>query len=280
MSSRQPASRTFLSGELRLHYLEWGSPEAPPMILLHHMNAHAHAWDRFAASMSDAYRVLALDLRGHGDSQWSRTGSYKTADFASDIGALMDDLKLERAIILGGSSGGRVALVYAGQHPERTTALIMEDVGPVRSQEGASRMAVQGEAEEKEFDSLDRVVAYMKAHPGGHSEHRPEEAWRHLAQYATRTQDNGKLTWKRDTSMYGNAEALELWDYVERVACPFLLILGSDSSTVSPEHRDRMTETASNITVVTVQGAGHIVVHDKPREYEQAVREFLASNSL
>ena len=76
------------------------------MILLHHMNAHAHAWDRFAASLSDAYRVLALDMRGHGDSQWSKAGSYKTADFASDIGALMDDLELERAIILGGSSGG------------------------------------------------------------------------------------------------------------------------------------------------------------------------------
>ena len=280
MNNRQPASRTFLSDKLRLHYLEWGSREATPMILLHHMNAHAHTWDRFAASMSDAYQVLALDMRGHGDSQWSRTGSYKTADFASDIEALMDDLELERALILGGSSGGRVALVYAGQHPERTAALIMEDVGPVRSQEGATRMAAQGEAEELEFDTLDRAVEYMKAHPGGHSEHRPEEAWRHLARYATRLQDNGKLTWKRDTSMYGNAEALELWDYLERVECPFLLILGSDSSTVSPEHRDQMTETASNITVVTVQGAGHIVVHDKPREYEQVVREFLARNSL
>ena len=249
------------------------------MILLHHMNAHAHAWDQFAALMSNAYRVLALDMRGHGDSQWSRTGSYKTADLASDVGALMDELGLERAIILGGSSGGRVALVYAGQHPDRTMALIMEDVGPVRSQEGATNMAAQGEAEELHFDTLDRVVEYMKAHPGGHSEHRPEEAWRHLAQYATRREDNGILTWKRDTSMYRNTEALELWDYVERIECPFLLILGADSDTVSPAHRDRMAETASNITIVTMPGAGHIVVHDKLPEYERAVREFLSAHA-
>ena len=76
------------------------------------------------------------------------------------------------------------------------------------------------------------------------------------------------------------AEALQLWDHVERIRCPFLLILGSDSTTVSPEHRDRMFQSASNSTLVTVQGAGHIVVHGKPQEYQRAVREFLGGHSL
>ena len=76
------------------------------------------------------------------------------------------------------------------------------------------------------------------------------------------------------------AEALQLWDHVERIQCPFLLILGSDNTTVSPEHRDRMMQSASNNTLVTVQGAGHIVVHDKSQEYQRAVLEFLKKHSL
>ena len=280
MSTRQPASRLFRSGDLSLHYLEWGSSEATPIILLHHLNTHAHAWDQFAASMSDTYRVLALDMRGHGDSEWSKSGSYTTADHASDVAALMDDLELKRAIILGGSVGGRVALVYAAEHPQRAAALIMEDVGPVRSPESAANFTRQAEAEVAEFDNLDAVVEYMRAHPGGHSEHRPEAAWRYLAQHATKLQDNGKLAWKRDIAMHKTAEALQLWDQVERIRCPFLLILGSDSTTVSPEHRDRMMQSASNSTLVTVQGAGHIVVHDKPEEYQRAVRQFLGRHSL
>ena len=109
MTSNQPTNRTFLSDGLKLHYLEWGSAESTPMVLIHHMNSHAHTWDRFAASMSSSYRVLALDMRGHGDSQWASPESYKTGDFASDVAALVDHLGLERAIIL-------VAPWEAGSH--------------------------------------------------------------------------------------------------------------------------------------------------------------------
>ncbi|MCZ6614502.1 MAG: alpha/beta hydrolase [Chloroflexi bacterium] len=280
VSTGHPASRVFRSGDLQLHYLEWGSSEATPIILLHHLNTHAHAWDQFAAAISNSYRVLALDMRGHGDSEWSKTGSYTTADHASDVAALMDHLKLERAVILGGSVGGRVALVYAAENPQRAAALIMEDVGPVRSPENAANFTRMAEAEVTEFDNMDAVVEYMRAHPGGHSEHRPEAAWRYVAKYATRLQDNGKLSWKRDVAMHKTAEALQLWGHVERIQCPFLLILGSDSTTVSPEHRDRMMHSASNSTLVTVQEAGHIVVHDRPQEYQQAVLEFLKTYSL
>ena len=280
MTSNQPINRTFLSGGLKLHYLEWGSAESTPMVLIHHMNSHAHTWDRFAASMSSSYRVLALDMRGHGDSQWTSPKSYKTVDFASDVAALVDHLGLERAIILGGSVGGRVALVYAGQHPEKTAALIMEDVGPVRTAEAAANMARRAEGDDPEFEDMDEVVAYMRAHPDGHSGYRPEEAWRHIAEHATKLKANGKLTLKRDKGMYRSFEPLQLWNYTKQMRSPFLLILGADSTTVSPEHRDRMIQTIANSTLVTMQEAGHIVLHDRPQEYEAAVREFLAKHNL
>ncbi|PKB68647.1 MAG: hypothetical protein BZY82_00260 [SAR202 cluster bacterium Io17-Chloro-G3] len=280
MAMQHPVDRTFISNGLKLHYLEWGSPNATPLILIHHMNSHAHTWDRFADSMSEQYRVLALDMRGHGDSQWADPGNYKTVDFASDVEALVNHLGVSRAIILGGSVGGRVALVYAGQHQEQTAALIVEDVGPVRTAESAASFPAMAKVADPEFNDVSEAIAYWKAHPGGHGDYRPDEAWEHIAQHSIKRKANGKFTFKRDKAMFGDFETLALWDHVESIKCPFLLILGDASSTVSEEHRDRMIQSIPDSTLVTVERAGHIVLHDKPQEYERAVRSFLKEHNL
>src|SRR5262245_62675297 len=76
--------RTIEANGLRLHYLDWGNDAAPPMLLLHGFSGHAHTWDAFARAMRSRYRVLALDQRGHGDSDRARNGAYTVDDHVGD----------------------------------------------------------------------------------------------------------------------------------------------------------------------------------------------------
>lgn len=272
MTTPSPKDRYFQSGALTLHYLEWGPARATPLVLLHHVGSQAHAWDQFAGRMAAGYRVLALDMRGHGDSQWAGLGNYTTEHYASDVAALVQHLKLARVIILGGSLGGRVAMVYAALHPKNVAALIMEDVGVVRPREIAQGFAERVAAGDPELDTVEEWAENLR----GTNQRTPVEFFLHNARHATKGLPNGKLGLKRDPLIQRDFVPLELWNYMEKVQAPLLLLLGSESTIVSSEQRDRMVGMVADGTAMTIQGAGHIIVHDKPEEFERAVRRFLA----
>ena len=102
---------------LRLHYLDWGSPEKPAMILLHGIARHAHTFDHLAPHFARNFHVLAIDMRGHGDSDWDPEGDYLVEDHVKDLEDLVAQLRLQRITLIGNSTGGRVAQVFAGLHP-------------------------------------------------------------------------------------------------------------------------------------------------------------------
>jgi pimeloyl-ACP methyl ester carboxylesterase len=103
---------------LRLHYLEWGGAAKPAMILLHGIAKHAHTFDHIAVDLARDYHVLAVDMRGHGDSGWSPEGAYLVEDYVKDLEGLVRQLGIRRATLLGNSTGGRVVQVFAGMHPD------------------------------------------------------------------------------------------------------------------------------------------------------------------
>src|SRR5689334_6122580 len=94
---------------LDLHYVEWGPPEAPPVVLLHGITGHARTWDHLARALSPRFRVLALDQRGHGDSAAAADGDYRVETMAADLAAFADRLGLRRFSMVALSMGGRVA---------------------------------------------------------------------------------------------------------------------------------------------------------------------------
>src|SRR5215471_16682715 len=102
----QPASKTLRVNELALHYLEWGKADAPPVVCVHGYTGSAEAFNALARHLRDRYRILALDVRGHGESAWSPTGAYQFADQASDLAAFADRLELEKFVLIGTSMGG------------------------------------------------------------------------------------------------------------------------------------------------------------------------------
>src|SRR5258708_38089066 len=135
-----PADRFVTVNGLRLHVLDSGG-DKPALILLHGIARHAHTFDHIAGEFSQSYRVLAVDMRGHGDSAWSPDGAYLVEDYVRDLEGLVEQLRLTNVTLLGNSTGGRVAQVYAGLHPRNVAKLVVEDVGPERPQNIADAFA-------------------------------------------------------------------------------------------------------------------------------------------
>ena len=116
----------------KIHYVDWGNAGKRPFIMLHGINRTGHSFDKVAPLLQNDYHVIAMTLRGHGDSDWSPKHEYLAEHHASDLHALIEQLKLRDVVLNGNSMGGRVVQVYAGQHPERVWKVIVDDVGPER----------------------------------------------------------------------------------------------------------------------------------------------------
>ena len=138
MPASEPASAFVDVDGLRLHYLDWDG-SAPPLVMLHGFSGHAHTWDRTAAVLSNQYRVLALDQRGHGDSEWAPR--YGSKPLVTDLLHFLDALKLNKVVLMGLSMGGNVAYLFAAMYPERVERLVILDIGPEISSIGVDRIA-------------------------------------------------------------------------------------------------------------------------------------------
>ena len=122
-----PESRFFQSQGLRLHYADWGNEAAPLLLLVHGGRDHCRSWDRIARSLQPHFHVLAPDLRGHGDSDWTKGGSYSLTEYVYDLSRLVRHTAAQQVTIVGHSMGGMVGLIYAGTFPDQVSALVVLD---------------------------------------------------------------------------------------------------------------------------------------------------------
>ena len=128
---REPVARSWASQGLGLHFWDWGNESAPPLILLHGVRDHARSWDWVARALSADWRVVAPDLRGHGESQWSPDGAYIASYHVLDFAKLAGALGSEPVTIVAHSFGGNVAARFAAAYPERVRKLVLlEGMGP------------------------------------------------------------------------------------------------------------------------------------------------------
>ena len=146
-SSTGPASGTFFSQRLRLHYVDWGNPAAPPLLLVHGGRDHCRNWDFVAERLRDRYHIIAPDLRGHGDSEWARNGSYGMAPYIYDLAQLIERQKLAPVTIIAHSLGGMISLRYAGLYPQKVARIVsIEGLGssPKQQAETMAKRLVGG----------------------------------------------------------------------------------------------------------------------------------------
>lgn len=271
----QEASYTdrFISVEgRRIHYLDWGREGQQPFVMLHGIARTAHSFDHIAPHFRQDFRVIAVDMRGHGDSDWHPEGAYLVEDYVKDIEALVEDLDLNDIVILGNSTGGRVAQVYAGLHPELVSRLIVEDVGPERPQNIASGFARRVAQEANGWASEEDLFEQLKAGSPDVS----EELLRARAHYDTKRRDDGRIVWKRDPNLVKGFVPTELWRFIEKIASPTLYILGGDSPIVPPEIRERLKATIPDCQIVVFPGVGHYPDLERPDDYVAEVKRFLS----
>jgi len=255
---------------LRLHYLDWGSPDKPPFIMLHGIGRVAHSFDHVAPHFTDRYHVIAMDMRGHGDSAWSPEGAYLVEDYVKDLEAVVEQLNLHGLTLLGNSTGGRVVQVYAGLHPDRMARLVVEDVGPERTNEIASAFARRVQQEDKGWASEDELLASLMK-----NSKISEELQRNYAHFGSKVREDGRVIWKRDPNLVKGFVPTELWEYVGKIKCPTIYILGGASSIVPPETQKQLKDTLPSVQIVTMPGLGHYPHVESPEEYLKIVTAFL-----
>ena len=285
-----PTSRIYFSQRLRLHYVDWGNPGAPPLLLVHGGRDHCRNWDWVAQALRHDWHVLAPDLRGHGDSQWSPDGSYSLAAYIYDLAQLIHQQDLAPVTIVSHSLGGMITLRYTGIYPESVKKLVaIEGLGvtPRRmieraKQPIADRMrrwieeqrSPRGPNAAASYASIEEALQRMQEANRYLS---PEQA-RHLTQHGVNQNEDGTYSWKFDNYVradrpYGmtQAETEDLWS---RIACPTLLVYGKESWASNPEQDGRLRH-FKDAKVVSFEGAGHWVHHDRLDGFLDLLRGFL-----
>ena len=257
----------------QVHYLDWGTEGQQPFIMLHGIARTAHLFDHIAPHFSPDFRIIAVDMRGHGDSDWHPDGAYLVEDYVKDIEVLVEELDLRDIVILGNSTGGRVAQVYAGLHPDLVSNLIVEDVGPERPNNISSGFARGVERDANGWASEEELLEQLKSGSADIS----EELLQSRARYETRQREDGRIIWKRDPNLVKGFVPTELWRFIEKIASPTLYILGGDSNIVPPETQDRLKEMIPDCEIVIYPGVGHYPSLEKPDDYLAEIKRFLSN---
>src|SRR5215468_1695459 len=272
LQSQQPIERFITVDGLRIHYLEWGSADKQPLIMLHGIGRVAHTFDHIAPHFASRYHVVAIDMRGHGDSSWDPKGAYLVEDYAKDIEALAQQLRLRNIVIWGNSTGGRVAQVFAGLHPELVTAVISEDVGPERPREIADGMTARLKQEdEKGWASEDELLAQQKAS----SPRTGEDILRAYVHYGSKKRADGRIIWKRDPAIGNGFIPTELWRFVREIKSPIIYVLGGRSTIVPAGTQDELKKALPQAQIVTIPGVGHYPSEENTQAYLAIVDKFL-----
>jgi pimeloyl-ACP methyl ester carboxylesterase len=284
-----PTSQSYISQRLRLHYVDWGNPSAPPLLLIHGGQDHCRNWDWVAQELRDDYHIIAPDLRGHGDSAWSPSGEYGMSAYVYDIAQLIHQQKLAPVRIIAHSMGGNVALRYAGVYPEAVTNLVsIEGLGPSpammrRREEASAPRRMRGWIEQKRGFAGRTPRRYATIEDAFHrmqeeNKHLTPEQARYLTVHGAAQNEDGTYSWKFDNYCRSNSptdlapRALhELW---ENIACPVLFVNGKESWASNPETDGRMKHFKDG-RVAEFEGAGHWVHHDRLDAFLETVRAFL-----
>ena len=274
-----PDDKFVSANGLRFHYLDWGEPDNPPMLLLHGFAQTCHSWDFVALALCDRFHVMALDQRGHGDSDWAPDGDYSPEAQQGDIQAIVEALDLHGLVLMGLSMGGRNAFTYAANHPERVRALVIVDAAPENLRAGGENIRRFVEQED-ELDSIEDFVERVRQY----NPRRPVEQIRGSIAHNLKQLPNGKWTWKYDKVLRSPERRTNtdptvtqrLWDYVESLRRPTLVVRGAQSDIVTLETAEAMHRRIPDGRLATVEKAGHLVMGDNPAGFERAVTEFLA----
>jgi pimeloyl-ACP methyl ester carboxylesterase len=275
-----PQDHQVIVGAMRFHYLDWGG-RGHPMLFLHGGGISAHTWDVAALMLRERYHCVALDQRGHGDSEWSPAIDYGVETQVRDVEGFVDLLKLENPVLIGQSMGGLNAMAYAVRRSAQMKGLVVVDVGPEINPTGTQR--IREFASTPELDSpdafLERAVKFNPL--------RDPVVLRRSLFYNLRQVPAGKWALKHDQRRaseeawrISTEQRERLGREVTKISCPTLIVRGALSDVLSDESAGRFARSLPHARWLKVEKAGHNVQGDNPRGLLDAMHPFLQEIGL
>ncbi len=263
-------------------------PRGEAILFVHGFSHNRSVWHDVVDSLPERWRPISLDLRGHGESDWSASGAYDLSDYASDLPACLDALGVERAHIVGHSLGGNVCTLFCAEHPERVRSLTLVDTGPSLAVEGAAHVLGEVGDALRSYPSTEAFREQLsRLHPVGDG-----ALLDRLARASLVRRLDGRYEPALDPGVLGeglgsvasvDAEAMEerLWQALRALGCPVLVLRGGLSSILSEEVARRMVETELVAgRLETLARAGHAIMIDDPSGLSERLIRFLGDASI
>lgn len=266
-----------------------GDPTAQAVVFLHGGGQTRRSWARAASAVAErGWQAITVDLRGHGESDWSADGDYRVVSFAADVREVLTQLP-PKPVLVGASLGGFTAMLLAGElSPSMVSAVVLVDIVPNMDASGASRIhAFMTEKMESGFDSLDEVADMVAAY----NPHRPRPA--DLDGLTTNLRRRGeRWYWHWDPKFVSGTAALPPIEVTEvdrlnaairailRDDVPMLLVRGQLSDLVSQDRADEFLSHFPQVEFIDVRGAGHMVAGDRNDIFADAVLDFLTRHTV
>lgn len=262
----------------RFHFLDHGDAGAPALFLLHGFNQTAHSWDELAEWASEAgFRAIAVDQRGHGDTDRAPGGDYGREAMADDPVQLADAIGIAGFAAIGMSMGAVHAVLLAARHPQRARALVIVDWAP---EVEASGVAVISQVAALSWASFDDAVDAMRLF----NPRRSADNIRARLTHSLGRSDDGRWRWKVDSAgLAAHPRFREppdaMWRALAQVSCPALVVRGAQSPLVSEDSAARVVAALPRGTLVTVPDAAHSVPGDNPAGFRSAIADFLREHA-
>jgi pimeloyl-ACP methyl ester carboxylesterase len=276
MKALNPEDRYLYTNGLRLHYLDWGNDEQQPMLLLHGFLGHAHVWDDFALTFRAHYHLIALDQRGHGESQWSKEAAYSIDDHFSDIAHFIETLDLNDLIVVGHSMGGRNALFYAACSPQKVKRLILVDSRPNDNPQASQALRHLLVSFPLRAGSLNEVAqALQNLYP-----YLSKKFCHHIASHGYRQVQDGEFVPKCDMAMRLQSEGAgyateDLWLFMKQVTCPTLIVRGKQSPFLSRQDARKMCKLIPKAELREIPESTHMPAQENPMAFNKIISHFL-----
>ena len=242
--------------------MEWGAPDAQPLVMRHGLARTGRDFDWIAASLADRFHVICPDTVGRGHSEWSDNpdADYCLEVYAEQARGVVDAVGFERMYWLGTSMGGALGIrVAATTLKGRIDKLIINDIGPTFP-EGPFERIKEYIGRPPEFSTMQELENYFRTiyEPFGYH---TDAQWRHMAETSSRRLPSGKLTTHYDPAvvrqMFAHPHDYEQWEHYEAIQCPTLVLHGVNSDLLLPEIADEMTQRGPKAQVVEIDGCGH-----------------------
>jgi esterase len=272
----EPKTHLF-DGPPRLHYLEWNASAPRTIILLHGNSANAWWWEAVVREMSREFRILALDQRGHGDSEWVRPAAYTPAHYADDLAKFIAHVMRsgEKPLVAGHSMGGLSVLAFAAAHHQAARGAIAID-SAIISSKGRDRYLRHLKAlPVVTYPDLETAKKRYRLMPN-EGEIAPE-ILSEVAERSLARTDEGRWTLKFDRESFFGRDGLDVLGALKAIAIPTLLVRAEKSRIMTVEGVEHALAANRHAKLVTIPGAHHHVLLEKPSMVARAIEDFASS---